>query len=55
MADLHEREIRELEEERSEDPEVAEEEEEALAKIPQNLANEKKAIDVLHRRQQGME
>ena len=50
MIDVYEREIRELEaKEKSEDPEVAEEEEEELAKTHQKLADEIKAIDDLEK------
>lgn len=50
MVNIHEREIRKLEaKEKSQDPEVAEEEEEELAKTHQKLADENKAIDDLEK------
>jgi hypothetical protein len=48
MVDFHEREIRRLEaKEKSKDPDLAEKEEEDLAKTRQELADEKKAISEL--------
>ena len=50
MVDVHKREIKKLEaKERSEDPEVAEEEEEELAKTCQKFADDNKAIDDLEK------